>query len=327
MVNILMQVVNQEIIAGKRVILRYDIDVQIQNSRVTEDFKLRAGLETLNLCLQYAEAVILIGHIGRPEGKKIPELSTEPVRQWFAANGFSGDRFKVLENLRFDPREEACDEEFAKELASLGDVYINEGFGSYRPAVSTTVLPKFLPHAAGLRFAKEVNVLTKVRSNPQKPFTAIMGGAKVKEKVQVINVLAQKADAVLIGGRLATEIKEHDLTFPKNVMIGKLTDNGLDIADETVSAWEGLLRQSRMIVWNGPLGKFEDAQNNATEKIAKMILEQDAETVIGGGDTVAALGQYGLLEKAERKAFVSVGGGAMLKFLSDGTLPTIEALE
>lgn len=326
MVNIVMQVVNQEIIAGKRVILRYDIDVQIQNGRVTEDFKLRAGLETLNLCLQYAEAVILIGHIGRPEGKKIPELSTESVRQWFAANGFSGDRFKVLENLRFDPREEACDEEFAKELAKMGDIYINEGFGSYRPAVSTTVLPKLLPHAAGLRFVKEINVLTKVRSNPQKPFTAIMGGAKVKEKVQVINVLAQKADAVLIGGRLVAEIQEQNISFPKNVIVGKLIDNGLDIADGTVSVWEGLIKRSAMIVWNGPLGKFEDAQNKSTEKIAKMILDSEAEIVIGGGDSVAALHQYGLLEEAEKKAFVSVGGGAMLKFLAQGTLPTIEAL-
>lgn len=322
-----MQIIDKALISGKRVLLRYDIDVAIAGGVVSEDYKLRAGLSTLNLCLKQARSVILMGHIGRPDGKAIPELSVEPVKNWFAEQGFSGPKFKVLENLRFDPREEACDEAFARELAQLGDIYINEAFGSYRPAVSTTLLPKLLPHAAGLNFARETEILSEVRENPQKPFIALMGGAKVKEKVQVINVLAQKADAVLIGGRLIAEIREENLSFPKNVMVGKLTNNGLDIADETVSAWETLIKRSAMIVWNGPLGKFEDPQNRATEKIAGMILESNARIVIGGGDTLAALSQYGFLEEAAQKAFISVGGGAMLKFLVDGTLPTIQALE
>lgn len=329
-----MQVVTSESVKGKKVLLRYDIDVALHSVQgklvVGEDFKLRAGLETLKLCLENAEQIILMGHIGRPGGRAVPELSVEPVKQWFAQNGFSkslqSGRLKILENLRFDPREEKEDPEYAHELVQIGNFYINEAFSSYHPAVSTTVLPTLLPHAAGLRFTKEVEKLTEVRDNPKKPFIAIMGGAKVTDKLPVIEMLAQKADAVLVGGKLVHEIKEQDLTLPKNVMIGRLSDDGFDIALETVDAWKNLIGRAASIVWNGPLGKFEDPKNGSTKKVSEMILNSQAEVVIGGGDSVAALNQYGLLQKAEQKAFVSVGGGAMLKFLVNGTLPTIEAL-
>lgn len=326
-----MQTVAAQVVVNKKVLLRYDIDVQITNGKVTEDFKLRAGLPTLKLCLENAPQVILMGHLGRPEGKVVPGLSVEPVRKWFAEQGFSEElasgKFKILENLRFDPREEAGDIDFAKELALMGDVYVNEAFGSHRPAVSTTVLPVLLPHYAGLNFAKEVTILSDVRDNPVKPFIAIMGGAKVKDKLPVIEVLAQKADAVLVGGKLVAEIREQNLQLPKNVMVGKINEEGLDIAPETVDAWSSLINKAAMVIWNGPLGKFEDPKYNATQKIAQILLESTAQIAIGGGDTVAALDQYGLLQQMEKKAFVSVGGGAMLKFLTDGTLPTIEALK
>ncbi len=321
-----MQVVTAKFVAGKKILLRFDIDVQITKGKVTEDFKMRAELPTLDLCLQNAKQVILLGHLGRPQGQAVPQLSVEPVRKWFTNQGFSGSNFRILENLRFDPREEDGDLSFAKELAAMGDIYINEGFGSYRPAVSTTVLPTLLPHAAGLRFAEEVEKLTKIRENPKKPFVAIMGGAKVKEKLPVIEVLARSADVILIGGKLISEIREQNIQLPKNAMVGKLNEDGFDIALETVESWRSLISKAAQIVWNGPLGKFEDPKNDATEKVAQIVLESGAEIVIGGGDCVAALGQYGLLQKAVEKAFVSVGGGAMLKFLSDGTLPTIEAL-
>lgn len=326
-----MQTVTAQIVSGTKVLLRYDIDVQIVGGKVTEDFKLRAGLPTLKLCLENASQVILMGHLGRPEGKAVPELSVEPVRQWFADQGFSADlasgKFKILENLRFDPREEAGDISFAKQLAAMGEVFVMEAFGSYRPAVSTTILPTFLPHAAGLRFTKEVEILGEVKENPQKPFVAIMGGAKVKEKLPVIEILAQMTDAVLVGGKLVAEIRDQNIQLPKNVMVGKLNEEGFDIAPETVDAWSGLINRAALIIWNGPLGKFEDPENDTTKKIAQMVLESKAKAVIGGGDTVAALGQYGLLQQMEKRAFVSVGGGAMLKFLVDGTLPTIQVLE
>lgn len=335
-----MQTINPQIISGKKVLLRYDIDVALGkvtgNSlpagkaglQVTEDFKLRAGLKTLNLCMQNAGQVIMMGHVGRPDGKIVEELRVAPIVEWFRQNGLSSrlesGKLKLLENLRFDPREEACDPEFAKELASMGDFYVNEAFSSYRPAVSTTVLPTLLPHAAGLRFAREVRVLTGIRENPKKPFIAIMGGAKLKNKLPVINVLAQRADAVLVGGKLIAEIREEKLDLPANVLVGKLNEDGFDIASETVEAWKGLINKAEMIVWNGPLGKFEDPKYDATKRVGEIVVASKAEIIVGGGDIIAALSQAGVLDKI---SFVSVGGGAMLKLLTDGILPTIEALK
>lgn len=376
-----MEVISSSLVSGKKVILRYDIDVALGRTTdyrlpttaiakdgrpktediiVIEDFKLRAGLDTLKLCLEKASKTIIIGHLGRPfataeDEKNGPpkDLSAEPIFEWFKQNVSSEIEFAktleeadksnskvvLLENIRFFHGEipgaeyhasctsKTCDIDFAKQLASLGEFYVNEAFSSHNPAASTTIVPTLLPHGAGLHFAKEVRVLTGVRDNPKKPFIAIMGGAKVKDKLPVIQVLAQKADAVLVGGKLISEIREQKLDLPKNVLVGKLNEDGFDIALETASAWTSLISKAAEIVWNGPLGKFEDPKYDQTKKVAKMILDSGAEIVIGGGDSVAALNQYGLLEKAQEKAFVSVGGGAMLKLLSDGTLPTTEALK
>lgn len=309
-----MQTVNPQIISGKKVLLRLDIDVPIENGQVIEDFRLRAGLPTLKLCLEHAEKVIVIGHIGRPGGKVVSELSVEPISQWFKTHSHSSSgKLEILENLRFDPREEAGDLEFAKELAVKADVFVNEAFASYHPSVSTTVLPTLLPAFAGLRFAEEVKVLTEVRNNPKKPFVVIMGGAKIEDKKPVIDVLSKIADEILIGGKLAKA--------------ERLNEEGTDISGETMKKWEPVIKNAKMIVWNGPLGKFEDEKNNATKKIAEIVLGSGAKIVIGGGDTIAALEKYGLLQKAEKVAFVSTGGGAMLKLLSEGSLSTIEALK
>ncbi len=366
-----MQVVSPQFVLAKKVLLRYDIDVALGKGtggrvQVIEDFKLKAGLDTLNLCLENASKVILMGHVGRPfaqasdEEKGIPkELSAKPIQEWFEKElgqsidfaedlgqaGRSTNKIVLLENIRFFHGEvpgaeyhatctsKTCDIDFAKQLANLVDpgqagtgVYVNEAFSSHNKAASTTMVPKLLPHRAGLHFIKEVEVLLNVRNNPKKPFVAIMGGAKVKDKLPVINILAQKADSVLVGGKLVAEIREQNVQLPKNVMVGKLNESGFDISEDTTSAWSGLISKSAEIVWNGPLGKFEDPFFNQTEKIASMILNSGAKIVIGGGDSVAALSQYGLMEKAEKVAFVSVGGGAMLKLLADGTLPTIEVL-
>lgn len=330
-----MQTITSDLISGKRVLLRYDIDVPLEPKTgslelvVAEEFRLKAGLATLNLCLENSPEVVLIGHLGRPEGQIVKELKVAPVIEWFRSNGYGDSlesgKFRILENLRFDPREESLDLEYAKELSLIGDVYINEAFASHRPAVSTTILPSLLPHAAGLHFAEEVRVLNEVRSNPKKPFIAIMGGAKVKDKLPVIEVLAKNADAVLVGGKLIHEIREQNLTLPPNVIVGKLRPDGFDIAEETTSAWKGLITKARMIVWNGPVGRFEDESCNQTKAIAEAITESGAETILGGGDTITAINMYGI--SPEKYSFVSTGGGAMLKLLSDATLPTIQALE
>ncbi|MBI2020729.1 phosphoglycerate kinase [Candidatus Daviesbacteria bacterium] len=353
-----MQVVTPDLVKGKKVLLRLDLDVAIQNGEIIEDFKIQAGIPTPKLCIQNASKVIILGHLGRPfkvvedeKGGRPENLSLKPVFEWFKKQGFEMDfaqrveqvatassQVVMLENTRFFHGEipgpqyhhsctsKTCDIDFAKKLASLGDFYVNEAFSSYRPAASTTMLPSLLPHAAGLRFVEEVKKLTEVRENPKKPFIAIMGGGgtgKDEEKFPVIKVLAQKADAVLVGGKLVHEINEQGINLPSNVMVGKLTDNGFDIAPETVESWNRLIMQAKMIIWNGPLGKFEDPKNDATKKVAELVVESGAETIVGGGDIIAALNQAGVLDKI---SFVSTGGGAMLKLLSEGTLETIEAL-
>lgn len=347
-----MQVVTPQIIKNKKVLLRYDIDValrQVTKDRwqVTEDFKLKAGIGTLKLCLENASKVIVIGHVGRPfattpdEKKGNPsELSAKPIYEWFKKEvdpniefaktleeaGNSKAKLVLLENIRFFHGEVEGDVDFAKQLAGLGEIYINEAFSSHNKAASTTIVPTILPHFAGLHFIKEVATLLEVRNNPKKPFVAIMGGAKVKDKLPVICQLAKNADAVLVGGKLIAEIREQKVDLPSNVMVGSLNQDGFDISAETASSWEGLISKAAMIVWNGPLGKFEDPKYDQSAKVAKLVEVSGAQIVIGGGDTVAFLGGLGLLRKFEEIGFVSVGGGAMLKLLSDGTLITIEAL-
>jgi phosphoglycerate kinase len=322
-----MTTVTAELVKGKQVLLRLDIDVPIENGKVVDDFRLQAGLPTLRLCLENAEQVIILGHIGRPEGREVPELSIAPIHDWLVEQGFgdqiTAGKLKLLENLRFERGEEDCSTQYAEELATLGNLYINEAFASYHPAASTTVLPTLLPHAMGLRFSKEVDKLTEIRNNPKKPFVAIVGGAKMEDKVTLINVLAERANAVLVGGKLAKLIHEESFNFPHNVLAGMLTEDGEDIAPHTIDAWKPLLMQAKLIVWNGPVGKFEDPKNIGSKKLAEIIVESEAETVVGGGDVISAIKEAGVLDKI---SFVSTGGGAMLKFLSDGTLPTIEGL-
>ncbi len=353
-----MQTVTADLVNSKRVLLRYDIDVPIENGKVTEDFRLKAGLDTLNLCIQNASKVIVIGHLGRPfataedEKKGKPQdLSAKPVCEWFKSKlqldiefaenleqvQSSNSKIILLENTRFFHGEvpgaeyhatctsKTCDIDFAKSLASLGDFYVNEAFASHNKAASTTIVPTLLPHAAGLHFAKEVEVLLGVRDNPKKPFIAIMGGAKVADKLPVIILLAQKADAVLVGGKLIHEIRTENVSLPANVMVGKLNDSGFDIAEETTSAWKNLIAKAKMIIWNGPVGKFEDPTFNQTKTLAEAIIESGAESILGGGDTITALSMYEI--PTEKYTFVSTGGGAMLKLLSDGILLTIEVLK
>jgi phosphoglycerate kinase len=322
-----MQVVAPELIENKKVLLRLDIDVPLEKGVIQDDTRLLAAMDTLGLCLGFASSVTICGHLGRPGGKEDPNLTVKPIVDWLE-EGYGHiqlpeGKLHILENLRFEPGEDASDPTFAKELASHGDFYVYEAFASHRPAASTTIVPTLLPHAAGLRFAREVEELTQVRNNPIRPMVAILGGAKVEDKLPVIKVMAEKADVVLVGGKLAAEIKEKGIEgLGANVMVGKLTEDGFDISDETASAWANLLKTAKEVVWNGPLGKFEDDKYSNTKKVAQAIVDSGAKSIIGGGDSISAATKYGLIDKF---TFVSTGGGAMLKLLADGTLPTIEA--
>lgn len=353
-----MQIVNPDLIKDKKVLLRLDLDVPLKEVgegrlEVAEDFRLLAGMQTLKLCLDYSESTIIMGHIGRPGGKEDRKLSVAPIYDWLQqyldCDDIGQCKLRLLENLRFESGEEAGDLSYARELASLGDFYINEAFAADHPASSTTVLPTLLPHAVGLCFAKEVEMLTKIRKNPGKPLVAIIGGVKVEDKLPVVEAMAKLADYVLVGGKIASEVlagpaprQPHPtssltlrvldgaprlgspaLPLP-NVLLGELNEAGTDITEETVQKWKPLILKAKMIVWNGPLGKVEDPVNDQSKNVAQIITKSGAETILGGGDTVTALNKWGLLDKF---SFVSTGGGAMLKFLAEGTLPTIEALK
>lgn len=331
-----MQIVTPEIIKNKKVLLRLDIDVPIENGQVVEDFRLRSGMETLCLCLDYAETVIVMGHIGRPGGKKVDELSVEPVYDWLqeylSCVDLDGCKLRLLENLRFEAGEEAADLGYAQEIASLGNFYINEAFASHHPAASTTILPTLLPHAAGLNFAKEVEMLNKVRENPDKPLVTIIGGVKIEDKLSVVEAMANISEHVLVGGKIASQIPEDLIQKHPNILAAKLNEEGTDITEDTVQKWKEIILKAKMIVWNGPLGYVEDPKNIQSKNIAQIVIKSGAETILGGGDTISAINKWGLLNRfihpePGRRAFVSTGGGAMLKFLVEGTLPVIEALK
>ena len=343
-----MQVVTGDLIKGKKILLRLDLDVLLENGRVIDDFRLKAGLPTLKLCLENASNVVIIGHLGRPaeagrpNGVEVPELSVAPVYQWFSEQGFKEDlesgKLKFLENLRFEKDEDEASMEFAHSIIDLVDpedrgdvVFVNEAFAAHHPAASTICLPKLLPHFAGLRFAEEVKKLNEVRNNPKRPLVAIIGGVKIEDKGPAIEALSKFANTVLVGGKLADTSLASAL--PHNVLLGKLTEDGFDVTEDTLDLWDGIIKGAGEIIWNGPVGKLEDGKAQGTYKLAKLIVDSKANIIVGGGDTVGFLSAAGLLDEFEnhglpagRQGFVSTGGGAMLKFLTDGTLPTIEAL-
>ncbi len=324
-----MQTLTPDLVKGKTVLLRYDIDVEIVDGKVAEPFRLKKGLKTLDLCLENASKVILMGHVGRPKGED-PDFSVEPIYNWLANfehfnEAFENKKLRLLENLRFEPEEDEGNLTYAKELASYGDFYVNEAFAAYHKAASTTVLPTLLPHAAGLNFSAEVERLTQLRNNPKKPLVALIGGAKVEGKYRAVVELSKIADTVLVGGLLAHDIKARDLDIPDNVWLATLSDSGLDICQKCIDSFSEELKRAKEVVWGGPMGKYEVLEGNHGDKVlAQAIIESGAESIVGGGDTVAALDKLGLLDQF---TFISSGGGAMLEFLSEGTLPTIEVLE
>lgn len=304
-----------------------DLDVPIFDGKILEDFRLRAGLPTLELCLQNADSVVICGHIGRPKGQIVEGFSVAPIvnfiEDWYCDLELPPGRLHILENLRFEKGEEQGDLDFTKELALYGDIFINEAFAAHHPASSTTVITKFLPSFAGLRFAHEVKVLTDVRKSPKRPLVAIVGGAKVEDKYPAIIALSKFCDAVLVGGLLPVKIKEGNLPVSENILLGKIGPNGIDLDPATIEAFQGVLKHAKQIIWGGPVGKYEEKEGNiGTLELAKTILASKAQTIVGGGDSIAALNQY--LDDFD---FVSTGGGAMLKLLIHGTLPTIQALD
>lgn len=311
-----------DISKGTRVFIRCDLDVPVKDGKVVEFFRLNAGLKTLNYIIDLGGFPIIAGHIGRPGGKPIPELSTAVLREYFDSN-LKG-KFELLENLRFDPGEEANDPAFANSLAQKAQIYVNESFATcQRKSASIVGVAQVLPAYAGFQLIKEVETLNKILINPTRPLLAIIGGAKIESKKPVVQKFAQIADIVLVGGRLALEgLLEMDKV---HCPIDYVDDK--DIGSKTLEAWTETILNAKTIVWAGPLGFFEDDRyGEGTKRVGELISKAVGTgcfAVAGGGDTVTALDKYGLINKF---SFVSTGGSAMLEFLVSGTLPGLSLL-
>jgi len=312
-------------VTGKKVLVRADLDVDFDLGG-TELLRLQALIPTLNFLADRQCEVTLIGHKGRPEGKTVSELSLKPIEAKLREM-VPGINFRVLENLRFDPREEANDETLAKMLAGTTEVYVNEAFAtSHRKHCSVWALPHLMKAQGktavlGLRFEKEVSNLSKVLISPRKPVVFVLSGLK-KDKLDYIQKLANLADKVLVGGRLPEYLE--DSSDGGRVMVARLNPDKEDITIRSIENFETEIGQAGTIVLAGVLGKYEEEGHRlGTERVFKAVANSQAFKVVGGGDSVVAVYMLGLVDQFD---WVSVGGGAMLEYLVNGILPGIEAV-
>ena len=378
---------------GKRALVRVDFNLPMDGQRITDDTRVRAALPTIQYLLDHGASVVLMSHLGRPKNKVVEGLRLAPVAAHLskllgrpvktvpvtvgpeaeaAAQSLRPGEVLLLENTRFDSREEANDESMARELARLGDVYVNDAFGAaHRAHASTEGVARFLPAVSGLLMEKELAELGGILENPERPFVAIMGGAKISDKISVITNLLRIVDSLLIGGGMANTFllamgykvgdslaeanaveevnkilffakgRETEIMLPTDVVIADAMDANanrkvvpidkvpdgwriLDIGPETVAAFSKKIKDAKTVFWNGPMGYFEAAPfAEGTRAIAKAMAESSARTVIGGGDSVAAVEQMGLADKITH---ISTGGGAALELLEGRVLPGVAAL-
>lgn len=311
-------------VKGKRVLVRLDLDVPMANGAVLDDKRLRFGLPTLELLHEQGATIIVIGHAGRPAGKVVENLRMVPIEKRLREL-IDIPNLTVRENLRFDPREEANNAEFAQELAALGDIYVNGAFAdSHRAHASIVGIPKFLPSYAGLRFVEEIKKLSTALTPPAGS-VAIIGGAKPETKIPLIEKFAGLYAKVLVGGAIADEY------MPTRTNIFLPTDGvpelkGMrDIGPQTAEAWAREIAGAPFVLWNGPMGMYEKEEySRGTNVLAEALTKSSCGAVVGGGDTDAALAKF---KFDPERIFISTGGGAMLQFLAEGTLPGIEALK
>ncbi len=333
-------------VAGRRVLVRADLNVPLENGRVADDTRIVASLETLRWLLEQGAAeVVVCSHLGRPSGPD-PALAIAPVAARLTEL-LPDERVRVLENTRFDPGETKNDPGFARELASNADLYVNDAFGSaHRAHSSTEAVAHVLPAYAGFLLEAELEHLGRLLGDVERPFVLVVGGAKVEDKLGVLRNLGGRADSVLVGGKMAAELRvasplEFPVELPVDVVAAAAFEPdaesrvvaaddvpagwlGLDIGPRTAAAFADRLRGARTIFWNGPMGVFEWPRfAEGTRAIAKAVAESSAYSVVGGGDSVRALNELGL---ADRVSWVSTGGGASLELLEGKELPGVAAI-
>lgn len=334
----------------KRVLVRCDFNVPFGNQgEILDDFRIRETLPTINYLIKEKAKLILMSHLGRPEGKTVEKLRLTPVRDRLMKYldlsivkvedcvgreiekrtlEMGAGEILILENLRFHKEEEDNNDDFARQLAKLGDIYINDAFGaSHRNHASIVGVPKYLPAGAGFLLEKEIKILTQLMENSQKPLTAVIGGAKAEEKAKLINKISEIADFVLIGGLIEREIREKkiSLRYPQKIIKPVDEIEGKDIGPKTVEIFKEKIFSAKTIFFNGVLGMTEKEEfSQGTEEILKAIAKSESFSIVGGGDMTQVINKLGLIDKFSH---VSTGGGAMLEFLSGDKLPGIEALK
>lgn len=383
-------------VAGRKVLVRCDFNVPMKNGNITNDIRIVSALPTIKYLIENDAAVILMSHMGRPKGEPKPEFTLRPVADRLSellgqdvifapspvvvddgvretAAALQGGQVMLLENVRYRAEETKNEEPFTGELASLGEIFVNDAFGTaHRAHCSTAGLAKYMPAVSGFLIEKEIKFLGDVLEDPERPFVAIMGGAKVGDKIPVIENLMKKVDSLIIGGgmsytffkamgyEIGTSILDEEsidlagelmkkaeaagvqLLLPVDTVCAKEFSNdsekavfdrdsipadmmGMDIGPKTVELYKERISKAKTIVWNGPAGVFEMPSFEAgTKAIAQALAESDATTVIGGGDSAAAVEQFGL---ADKMTHISTGGGASLEFLEGKELPGVACLE
>jgi phosphoglycerate kinase len=333
-------------VSGRRVLVRADLNVPLEAGRVADDTRIRASLPTLELLLERgAGEIVVCSHLGRPKGVD-PALSMQPVEERLRELLPAGERLLVLENTRFDPGETANEPRYAQELAARADLYVNDAFGSaHRAHASTEGVARLLPSYAGLLLERELRELSKLLDRPERPFVVVVGGAKVADKIGVLRNLSGLADAILVGGKMAEEIRENPIDVPVELPADVIAAErfeadaptrvvpydgtpagwlGLDIGPKTRQDYAQRLATARTIFWNGPMGVFEWPRfAEGTRAIAKAIAGSTAYSVVGGGDSVRAVTEAGL---AGDISWISTGGGASLEFLEGKKLPGVAAI-
>ena len=345
-------------LTDKRVLVRLDLNVPLDDGRVADDTRIRAALPTLDFLLRSeARQLVLSSHLGRPEGKPDPRYSLRPVAVRLAELVGRGVAFDdphapltLLENTRFHPGETANDPAYARELAALADLYVNDAFGSsHRAHASTEGVAHLLPAYAGLLLERELAELGTLLDSPEPPFVAIVGGAKVEDKIGVLRSLASRAETVLVGGKMAEELRAGspldaggaDVELPVDVVAAAAFEPdaearvtpwddvpddwlGLDIGPETRDRFAERIGAARTVFWNGPMGVFEWRRfAGGTRAVAEAVAAADGRTVVGGGDSVRAVEELGLAEQID---WISTGGGASLELLEGKELPGIAAI-